>query len=146
MSELKEDVSTLKSEMHEVKSDVSELKEDVSVLKSEMHEVKGDVSDLKGDVSVLKDDMTEVKGNIGTLQSSLRSLEVTLENETNKGIKIIAEGHLDLNRKLDEALKIENEKETMKLHINYLESEMIKVKARLDKIEKKKKDELDEIA
>lgn len=45
----------------------------------------------------------------------MRTLQLTLENETNKGIQIIAEGHLDLSRKLDEALKIEDEKEMMKL-------------------------------
>lgn len=32
-----------------------------------------------------------------------------LENETNRNIQIIAEGHLDLSRKLNDALKIENE-------------------------------------
>ena len=146
VSELKEDMSALKAEMSEVKSDVSELKEDVSALKVEMSEVKSDVSELKEDVWTLKSDMIEVKDNMGTLQGSVRSLELTLENETNKGIKIIAEGHLDLSRKLDEALMIENEKETMKLHINYLESEMKKMKTILGEMEKKKNDKRDEIA
>lgn len=37
-------------------------------------------------------------------------IQLTLENETNRNIKFIAEGHLDLSRKLDDALKVENEK------------------------------------
>ena len=40
----------------------------------------------------------------------IRVLQLTLENETTRNIKLIAEGHMDLNRKLDEALKIDNEK------------------------------------
>lgn len=34
-----------------------------------------------------------------------------IENDIQKNIKIIAEGHLDLNRKLDEALKVSQKQE-----------------------------------
>ena len=63
-----------------------------------------------------------------------RSVELTLENETNRNIKIIAEGHLDLNRKLDEALKAENEKEMLLIRVNILENELRKVKERIEGI------------
>ena len=52
-----------------------------------------------------------ILGEIQELKQSVQDIRMTLENETNRNIKIIAEGHLDLNRKLDEALKSENEKE-----------------------------------
>jgi len=39
------------------------------------------------------------------MDMKIRDLQLTLENETNRNIKFIAEGHMDLNRKLDEALK-----------------------------------------
>lgn len=38
---------------------------------------------------------------------------MTLENETNRNIQLIAEGHLDIARKRDAALKVENEKEML---------------------------------
>ena len=59
---------------------------------------------------------------------------MTLENETNRNINIIAERHLDLSRKLDDALKVENEKEILLIRVNRLESEIAKIKARLDDI------------
>lgn len=71
---------------------------------------------------------------IKALERDLKALKLTLENETNKGIQIVAEGHLDLSRKLDEALTIENEKEMLKLRINRLESEVKKINARLEEI------------
>ncbi|MEY8369324.1 hypothetical protein AALA24_11280 [Anaerovoracaceae bacterium 42-11] len=43
------------------------------------------------------------------LDAKTTSIQLTLENETNRNIQIIAEGHLDLGRKLNDALKIENE-------------------------------------
>jgi len=47
------------------------------------------------------------------MDMKIRDLQLTLENETNRNIKLIAEGHMDLNRKLDEALKIDTEKEIL---------------------------------
>lgn len=47
---------------------------------------------------------------------------------------MIAEGHLDLTRKLDEALKINNEKEMLLIRVNFLESEVMKLKERVEAI------------
>ena len=52
----------------------------------------------------------------------------------NHGMKIIAERHLDLSRKLDQALKVENEKEMLLLRVNHLENELRKVKERINQI------------
>lgn len=62
------------------------------------------------------------------------NLQFTLENETNKQIKIIAEGHLSLNRKLNEALELDAEKEMMELRITSLESEVEKLKIKVEQI------------
>ena len=83
-----------------------------------------DMKELKGDVQVLNE---KVQG----LEGDMRGLQLTLENETNRNIRIIAEGHLDLNRKLDEALKAESEKEMMHLRVNVLENDMRKVKEKV---------------
>lgn len=59
---------------------------------------------------------------------------MTLENETNRNIKIIAEGHLDLNRKLDDALKVDTEKEMLLIRVNHLENEVRRLKERISEI------------
>ena len=48
------------------------------------------------------------------------------------GNNLNAEGHLDLNRKLNDALKVENEKELLLLRVTHLETEMQLVKAQLN--------------
>lgn len=70
----------------------------------------------------------------GDLRSSVKSIETTLENEIVHGIKIIAEAHFDLHRKLHEALKITNEEELIALRVTNLEKEMRQVKEQIDKI------------
>ena len=47
------------------------------------------------------------------LKSEVKSIRLTLENETNRNIRLIAEGHLTLERKLDESLKVNQEKELL---------------------------------
>ena len=50
-----------------------------------------------------------ILNEIQDLKRSVKEIQLTLENETNRNIRIIAEAHLDLSRKLDEALKVDNE-------------------------------------
>lgn len=69
-----------------------------------------------------------------SMNSKIRDIQLTLENETNRNIQLVAEGHLDLNRKLNEALKIESEKEMLLLRVNILESELKKVKEIISQI------------
>ena len=68
------------------------------------------------------------------LNDKVTDIQLTLENETNKNIKIIAEGHLDLSRKLDEALKVDSEKEMLMIRVNRLENELRRLKARVEEI------------
>ena len=89
-----------------------------------MQELKADVRELKDKVQVLEDD-------VQVLKEDVQGLHLTLENVTNKNIQVIAEGHLDLDRKLDEALKVEKEKEMMHLRVNVLENDMRRVKEKV---------------
>lgn len=66
------------------------------------------------------------------VESKVTEVQMTLENETNKNISIIAEGHLDLSRKLDDALKTENEKEMLLIRVNRLENEVRRLKQRIE--------------
>lgn len=90
--------------------------------------------DLLAISNLLGDKLKPIKDDIDTLEKKVTSIELTLENETNRNIRIIAEGHLDLSRKLDDVLKVENEKEMLLLRVNHLENELRKVKERLNQI------------
>lgn len=100
------------------------LLEKVGSMESDIHTLKGDVQALKSDVQILKDDMQSVKDRV-------TGIEVTLENETNRGIRIVAEGHADLNRRLDEALRVESEKELFLIRVNRMENDISKIKRKL---------------
>ena len=133
---LKEDMSGVKTEIAELKEDMSNVKTEIAGLKKEIAGLKEDMSGVKTEIAELKEDMSNVKTEIGRLNDRTAGVIIHLENVTDRGIKIIGEGHADLTRKLDEALKIENEKEILLLRMNYLEGELQMVKKRLSELEK----------
>lgn len=85
-------------------------------------------------MALTKEDLQAINSLLEPIKKEIRSIQLTLENETNRNIKIIAEGHLDLSRKLDDALKVENEKEMLLIRVNILENELRQVKERIEHI------------
>ncbi len=69
---------------------------------------------------------------IDSLEAEVTDIQVTLENETNKNIRIIAEGHMDLVRRLDEFLEVNHEKEMLMIRLNRLENEVRRLKERME--------------
>ncbi|WP_313184103.1 hypothetical protein [Lacrimispora sp.] len=65
-------------------------------------------------------DTQELKSRMYTIEDNVTDIQLTLEDETNHNISLIAEGHLDLSRKLDGALKVENEIRQIKEKINVI--------------------------
>lgn len=75
---------------------------------------------------------TQLDNRLMKLENGVTDIRLTLENETGPNIRRVAEGHLDLSRKLDEALKVENEKEMLIIRVNTLENEMRRMKDKVN--------------
>jgi len=50
--------------------------------------------------------LTPIESEFLELKNKMTGIELTLENEISHNIRIIAEGHLDLSRKLNEAIHL----------------------------------------
>ncbi len=136
--ELKQEVSEMRKDINVLKQDAGILKQDVKSLKEEVGILKQDVSCLKEDVKDLQQRMIIVEGKTDNLQFTVNemqselaetkreilSLRTTIENVTNRNIRIIAEGHLDLENKLDRSIKAGSETEIMQVRVNMIEDEM----------------------
>lgn len=82
----------------------------------------------------MSDDAKLIMDEISRLKQDVKEIQLTLENETNRKIQLIAEGHLDLSRELDDALKVENEKEMLLIRVTGLENEIRRLKVRIEEI------------
>ena len=54
-------------------------------------------------MALTEEDMEAIEKLLEPIKQDFRSIHLTLENETNRTIKLIAEGHSDRSRKLSEA-------------------------------------------
>ncbi len=69
---------------------------------------------------------------------AIRRINLRIENEIIPSIGFIADGHLDLNRKMDRILetfeKNEKDKETLTLRLNHVEGEVGRLKEKVAKL------------
>lgn len=77
------------------------------------------VETIGGQIKALE---TKMDKSVTETDRKIASIQLTLENEISKNIMTVAEGHLDLSRKFDEALKSDNEREILKIRVNILEN------------------------
>lgn len=85
-------------------------------------------------MALSNEDLKAIESLLEPIKQDIKSIQLTLENETNRNIKLIAEGHLDLSRKLNEALKVDSEKEMLLIRVNSLENELRRIKERIQNI------------
>ena len=93
-----------------------------------------DEKDLEMIAKTIRESNEPILEEMKKLENKVTEVQMTLENETNKEIRSIAEGHLDLSRKLDDVLKVENQKEMLLLRVTNLENEVRRLKQRIEKI------------
>lgn len=88
-------MNPIKEELQNVKGEVLGLKEQVQDVQSEVQELKGQVRGVQSEVLELKEQVQGIEGKARELEGHVQGIRLTLENETNKNINIVAEGHLD---------------------------------------------------
>lgn len=117
---------------------MSELNQRTAKLEQGMTEVKQDVADLKQDMTEVKQDMTEVKQDVADLKQDVTEMKLSLENETNHNIQLLAENHCDLVDKLnqaipmaDKALLNEVQISGLRIRVDSLEKEVAEMKDRI---------------
>ena len=122
----------MKLDVSELKLDVAKLNDRMDVQEKRMDNLEKRMDNLENRMDNLEKRMDNLEDRMDHLDNRVNTIGVTLENETNRGISIIAEGHRDLNRKLNEALKADEEKEMLLLRVNRLEGEVSKITDKLE--------------
>lgn len=104
-------------------------------MQGQLNRVEDKVDRLETKVDGLETKMdgleTKVNGlgiRMNEVESSVRNLKFFVENDIQKKIQIIAEGHLNLNRKLDEVLNANKKQEMYYLKVDVLEKDVRELK------------------
>ena len=111
--------------------DAKDLEAIRQIVKEETNEIR---RELKKETDEIRQETQNIYTRLEAVEEETRRTRIILENETNPNIKAIAEGYLDLSWKLHEAIKIDNEKEMIKIRLNILEGEMKLLKEQMVEI------------
>lgn len=104
-----------------------DLEQIAMLLEKSAEKTNEKISGIESKISGIEEKMTK-------MQEDILNIQLTLENVTNRNIKIIAEGHLDLSRKLNQALEVRDKEELALIRLNALEEDVRRIKIKLEQI------------
>lgn len=90
------------------------------------------IQDMDQEVHNINDNIQNIYGILNQHDHDIRDLRLTLENVTNRNISIIGENHIELNRKLNEALKQKEEEERLYMRMNIAENDIRRLKEKTE--------------
>ncbi len=122
-------VDCLVSKVDNMESKMDSMESRMDNMESRMDNME---SKMEGMESIIKNLDNKVESYHDDLKKDIARIDLKLENEIERDIRIIAEGHLDLSRTLHDAIKKNAEYEMLSIRVSGLES-------KVDKLERKHK-------
>ena len=126
-----EKLDLILSETREMKTEMQEMKSDITGMKTEMREMKSDITGMKTEMREMKSDITDIKSDVTDVKHKVTKLGLTIENEIRVNSQRVAEGHLDLSRNLHDAMRPSNEVEMLAIRVRRLETDVKDLKERI---------------
>ena len=121
---MKTELTSLKETTEGLVTGLKEVREETKGLATGLEELREETKELAADMKSVKEDTKE-------LRSRMSAIELNLENETNKNIRILAENHLSLMEKLDEAIKVSNRHFLYELKVSSLDRRVTEIERRI---------------
>ena len=122
------------SRMDKMDSRIDQLDSRMDQMDSKIDKMDSRINTLDAKTDTFNSRMDTVEIGIDEVKSQITGIELILENEIRRNIQIIAEGHLDLSRKLDDAIKVKEEREMLLMRTNVLESDVRMLKDKVNKL------------
>lgn len=133
MSLTQEDLQAIANLLTPMRNDITDMKNDITSMKKDIRNIKEDICNMKEDIRNLDQRLTVVENQI-------TEMKLSLENETNHNIQLIAENHMNLVDKLNQAIHVsdktllyEVQVSTLKSKVEHLEKEIAEIKKQLHK-------------
>ena len=83
-------------------------------------------------IAPINEKIDSMDERLDSMDGRIGAIETMIENDISHNIKIIAEGHADLSRKLSDVIETERERELLKVRVNLLEADVKMLKAKVN--------------
>ncbi len=138
IQDIKGDMQSMKTDMQGMKADIQNMKTDIQNMKTDIQNMKTDIQNMKTDIQNMKTDIQSLDERLQKLENRVTHIELTLENETNHNIQLLAENHITLVDKLNEAIRVQDKSilyevqvSDLKSRVEHLEREMADIRAKI---------------
>lgn len=93
---------------------------------------------MKQDIQNMKQDIQLLNDRVEKLEQRITSVELTLENVTNHNIQLLAENHINLVDKLNQAIRVQDKSilyevqvSDLRSRVEFLEKEFAEMKTKI---------------
>ncbi len=131
MDAVEQRLDRLEQRMDAVEQRLDRLEQRMDAVEKRLDAVEKRLDAVEKRLDAVEQRMNAVENRLDKQEEEIRYIRLFQENHLQAQIRRIAEGHLDLYRKLLDALKISGEDELIHVRVNMLESDMKRVKDRL---------------
>ena len=119
----------------ETKEVLNVVKDMFEVLTGQMKEMK---SDLQNQIKEVKNEVAEIKNEVAEIKQRITKIETSGENETNRNIKLLVDGHIQNANKLEKLDKIEEDVEISKTDIDVIKKAITTHSSQINQLKKVK--------
>ena len=130
-------LQTITKDITDMKKDITDMKKEMTDVKRDIIDMKKDMTDMKKDMTDMKKDMTNMKEDILGLKEEIKDIRFHIENVTDKNISLLADSHCKLFQRLNENNQALSNQLAYQIKVNYLISDMEKVKQEVAEIKKR---------
>lgn len=109
---------------------------DMQEMKTDMREMKTDTQAMKADIQATQTDMQAMKADIQETKMRVTGIEISLENETNRNIRLLAENHSNLIDKLNQAIKVSDKTAIYEIQVNILTGKVERLEKEFTELKK----------
>lgn len=114
-----------------VRKAIEPVCEEVKELRKDVTELQVGMTELRKDVTELQTGMEKLRTDVDSLSRKTDRIECMMENELRPNICKIAEGHLDLSRKLDMVRVRRSEYTLLDIKVSGLQLDIREIRDRL---------------
>lgn len=105
--------------------------EKLDLLLQKFDVVEDRLDGIDAHLKVVDERLEGIEARLDNVEKDITDIKVTIENELRVNIQRIAEGHLDLDRKLTEALRPNQEIEMLSIKVRMMDSDIKEIQKKI---------------
>lgn len=121
-------VQNMDNKIQSMDNKIQSMDNKIQSMDSNSQSMDSKIQSMDSKIQSINDSIQNIYEILERHDNDIRDLRLTLENVTNRNISIIAENHIELNRKLNEALKRKEEEERLYMRMNIAENDIRRLK------------------